>query len=329
MSWYPWLNAPYRQIIGQHQQGRAHHALLLHALPGMGEERLSWGIGRWLLCQRRDGLKSCGECHGCQLMQAGNHPDWHNVVAEKGKSSIGVDAVRTLSETLWQHAQQGGARVACIPDAAQLTDAAANALLKTLEEPPANCWFLLGCREPGQLLPTLRSRCLLWHLAPPPEASSLQWIMKQGITEEAEAMTALRLCSGAPAAALALLEPAVWQQRQAVCAALTTLAGGGDVLALLDSFNKEDAPQRISWLTSILLDALKYAQAGGAQVQNVDQQRLAQQFAATLPVSVLLASVHLWLRCRDALLNVVAVNRELLLTEYLLTWERELARAPV
>ena len=320
MNWYPWLNHSYRQIISQHQAQRAHHALLLQALPGMGDEALIWGVSRWLMCNQPDGQKSCGHCHSCQLMQAGNHPDWYRLEAEKGKNTLGIDAVRGVTEKLWHHAQQGGAKVVWIPDAAQLTEAAANALLKTLEEPPKNTWFLLSCHEPSRLLATLRSRCLLWHLAPPDEAYSLLWLEKQGIADVNARLAALRLASGAPAAALTLLAEKSWQQRQLLCQTVLQ-AIQRDLLLLLPVLNHDNVVQRLGWLCSLLVDALKWQQGGGAFISNVDQQALITQIAAQLPSSLIDSSLHQWLTCRERLLNVVAVNRELLLTDQLLAWE--------
>ncbi len=144
MNWYPWLNAPYRQLVGQHSTGRGHHALLLHSLPGNGEDALIYALSRWLMCQQRQGEKSCGECHSCRLMLAGNHPDWYVLTPEKGKSSIGVELVRQLIDKLYSHAQQGGAKVVWLPHAEVLTDAAANALLKrwkSLQRRPIFCWI--------------------------------------------------------------------------------------------------------------------------------------------------------------------------------------------
>ncbi|MBP2155104.1 DNA polymerase III subunit delta' [Erwinia rhapontici] len=320
MNWYPWLNHSYRQILSQHQAQRGHHALLIQALPGMGDDALIWGISRWLMCKRPDGLKSCGECHACQLMLAGTHPDWYRLEAEKGKSSLGIDAVRSVTEKLYHHAQQGGAKVVWLPDAGQLTEAAANALLKTLEEPPKNTWFLLSSREPSRLLPTLRSRCLLWHLAPPAEAQSLQWLQKQSAAGLSERTAALRLSAGAPAAALALLDDKIWQQRQRVCEALPD-ALQGDMLSLLPALHHDDAAQRIGWLCSLLIDAVKWQQGGGQFISNVDRQADVMRIASLLPTSAIDASLRQWIICRDRLLNVVAVNRELLLTNQLLGWE--------
>lgn len=179
MNWYPWLNGPYRQLLVQHQEGRGHHALLLHAIDGMGEASLVYALARWLLCQRPQGEKSCGECHACRLMMAGTHPDWHVLQPEKGKSTLGIEPVRQVIEQLQSHAQQGGAKLVWIARCEQLSEAAANALLKTLEEPPAQTYFLLGTREPAQLLPTLRSRCFYLYLAPPAEDASLRWLAQQ------------------------------------------------------------------------------------------------------------------------------------------------------
>ncbi|RWR01904.1 DNA polymerase III subunit delta' [[Pantoea] beijingensis] len=321
MNWYPWLNQPYRQIISQYQQQRGHHALLIQALPGMGDDALVWGISRWLMCQHPQQLKSCGQCHGCQLMQAGTHPDWYLLAAEKGKSTLGVDAVRSVSEKLYHHAQQGGARAVWLPDAAQLTEAAANALLKTLEEPPKNTWFFLSSREPHRLLATLRSRCLNWHLSPPDEAQSLAWLHKQTQASELACIAALRLSGGAPAAALALLDEKIWSQRDALCSTFSQ-ALQQDLLSLLLVLNHDDAAMRIGWLCALLIDASKWQQGGGDFIVNVDRAPLVEQIARRLPAEVIDSSVRSWMLCRDRLLHIVAVNRELLLTEQLLSWER-------
>ncbi len=169
MRWYPWLRSDFEKLVASYQAGRGHHALLIQALPGMGDDALIYALSRYLLCQQPQGPQSCGHCRGCQLMQAGTHPDYYTPAPEKGKNTLGIDAVREVTEKLNEHARLGGAKVVWVTDAALLTDAAANALLKTLEEPPAETWFFTATREPERLLATLRSRCRLHYLAPPPE----------------------------------------------------------------------------------------------------------------------------------------------------------------
>ncbi|MCX3309305.1 DNA polymerase III subunit delta' [Pantoea vagans] len=319
MNWYPWLNQPYRQVIGQHQENRAHHALLIQAMAGMGDDALVWGMSRWLMCQQPDGLKSCGACHGCQLMQANTHPDWYRLEAEKGKSTLGIDAVRQVTEKMYHFGQQGGAKVVWLPDAAQLSEAAANALLKTLEEPPANSWFFLSSRDPSRLLATLRSRCMTLHLTPPDEGQSLLWLKKQSSHDEQMLLAALRLSAGAPGAALSLLENGPWQARQKLCDALPA-ALQQDILQLLPALNADDVAARIGWLLSLLLDAMKWQQNAGQWLSNIDRQDVVQLLAGYFSASALNSSTLAWMRCCEQLLHVASVNRELLLTDQLLSW---------
>lgn len=322
MKMYPWLNASYQHIVEQYQSGRGHHALLLHAISGMGEETLVYELSRWLLCQNPDGEKSCGHCHSCHLMAAGNHPDWHVLSPEKGKNTLGIDPVRQLIETLYNFSQQGGAKVVWLPQTELLTEAAANALLKTLEEPPERTYFLLGCHEPSRLLATLRSRCFYRHLAVPGGAPTTQWISRQITADPITIKTALCLCGGAPLAALSLLQPEHWKQRVALCQQLSSVWQPRDLLSLLPQLNQDDVATRLHWLCSLLLDAIKWQKNATQFIVNHDQQPLISQLAAIQTDSELQQSLQAWLHCRQQLLSIVGVNRELLLTEQLLEWEQ-------
>lgn len=323
MKWYPWLRPPFEQLVTSYQAGRGHHALLLQALPGMGGDALLYALCRYLMCRQPEGHKSCGHCHSCQLMQAGTHPDYYMLVPEKGKSALGIDAVREVNEKLYERSRLGGAKVVWISDAALLTDAAANALLKTLEEPPENTWFFLACQEPARLLATLRSRCRLYHLAPPAESYGLAWLEREVTLEQNALLAALRLSANAPAAALELLEESRWAARQQLIQTLANALTGGDWLTLLPILNHEQAAVRLHWLASLLLDAQK-RQQGISLLSNPDAWTLINQLAQALPASRLQAITQDVSACREQLLSVVGVNRELLLTERLLRWEHYL-----
>lgn len=324
MNWYPWLNQAYRQLITLYQGGRGHHALLLHAVDGMGAQALCYGLSRWLMCQNKQGSKSCNECHSCRLMLAETHPDWHILQCEKGKSSIGIEAVRKITEKLEHHAQQGGARVVWIKDTQALTEAAANALLKTLEEPPENSYFLLNCQQPETLLATLRSRCFYYYLAPPEQQPAVHWLQQQlPNTSYANSVTALNLSQGAPILALSLLKEE-WQQRDTFCQALLSCLQQRDLYALLPQLNQDNAVRRLAWLLSLLLDALKYQANAQAYCVNQNRQPLIDVLAQ-IPTGVLLAVIDGWQRCRYQIITIPAVNKELLLAEQLLDWETQLA----
>ncbi|OAT22533.1 DNA polymerase III subunit delta' [Proteus myxofaciens] len=324
MNWYPWLNQAYRQLISMYQEGRGHHALLLHALQGMGIEALSYGISRWLMCQNKQGLKSCNECHSCRLMLAETHPDWHVISCEKGKSSIGIEVVRKITEKLEHRAQQGGARVVWIKDTQALTEAAANALLKTLEEPPENTYFILNCQQPEILLATLRSRCFSYHLASPNLEQAAHWLHQQlASSTYADSITALNLSQGAPVLALSLLKDE-WQERDTFCQALYGSLQQHNLYALLPQLNQDNAEKRLYWLLSLLIDALKLQAHAQAYCVNQDRQPLIIALSQ-LPSSVLLTVIDGLKTCRHQLMTIPSLNKELLLAEQLLDWERQLA----
>ncbi|EBG5293431.1 DNA polymerase III subunit delta' [Salmonella enterica subsp. enterica] len=323
MKWYPWLRPAYEKLVESYQAGRGHHALLIQALPGMGDEALCYALSRYLLCQQPEGHKSCGHCRGCQLMQAGTHPDYYTLTPDKGKSSLGVDAVREVSEKLYEHSRLGGAKVVWIADAALLTDAAANALLKTLEEPPEQTWFFLASPEPARLLATLRSRCRLHHLAPPSESYAMSWLSREVTASQEALLTSLRLNAGSPGAALALLQSERWAQREALCQALMDSLHTGDWYALLTALNHEQAPARLHWLATLLVDALK-RQHGASYLTNVDADAIVAALARPLSPARIQAILNDVCHCRDQLLHVTGLNRELVLTDLILRIEHYL-----
>ncbi|UVK77692.1 MAG: DNA polymerase III subunit delta' [Sodalis sp. Fse] len=317
MKWYPWLNDPYRQILVRYQQGQGHHALLLHSQQGNGEASLIYALSRWLICRQPNGIKSCGVCNSCRLMKAGNHPDYYQLKPEKGRENLGVDSIRTLVGNLYSRAHQGGVKVVWLAHSEQLTEQAANALLKTLEEPPAQTYFLQGCHEPSYLLPTLMSRCLKWLLKPPEEVLGLRWLQQETTNKLQEATTALRLCDGAPLAAKALLQPPCWQERLALCTAMAQAIVNRDYLILLPLLNKDKNDAPLYWLLSLLTDALKLLQGAENFLVNMDQTKLIIALATHWPAVILHNHLQQWLNYRRQC-QINGINQELLLTHYLL-----------
>lgn len=324
MHWYPWLTPYYKQTIAQHLAQRAHPAIIIHAHEGMGAESLVWGISRWLMCSHPQGNKTCGQCHGCQLMLAHNHPDWYHIAAEKGKHVIGIDAIREVCDKIWHSPQQGGARVVWIDLAQQLTEAAANALLKTLEEPPSNCWFLLTATQLASLPATLRSRCTLLTLTPPNEEQSTTWLTRENTQPLTVHQAALRLSAGAPAAALALLNSPRWQARTRLAEALIEQIPK-QPMQLLPHLMQEDVSQNIHWLMSYLLDALKLRQGVTQWLTNVDNLAASQHLSQWLSEDVLHEQLKQWRQCRYTIAQTPQVNHELLITDTLLRLEAILA----
>lgn len=172
-SQLPWLQATMVQFSQLANEQRLAHALLISGIAGIGKTALSQQLAAFLLCKQPAYAQACGQCKSCLLLAAGNHPD---LLLINGDSSIGVDEIRRLIEFTHGSAQQHGNRVVIVAQAEKMTEAAANALLKTLEEPPQGCYLLLLTSQPQRLKATLVSRCQRWPLTALTEAALQQWL---------------------------------------------------------------------------------------------------------------------------------------------------------
>lgn len=138
------------------ERGRTSHAYLFSGPRGVGKTTTARLLAMAVNCEREAEARPCGECESCRLVQAGSHPDVAELDAASNNS---VDDVRELRERTGLASLRGGTRVWILDEAHMLTKAAANALLKTLEEPPPGLLFILATTEPERLPPTILSRC--------------------------------------------------------------------------------------------------------------------------------------------------------------------------
>lgn len=203
------------QLLGQGLE-RLPHAVLLVGPAGVGKTAFSEQLAALLLCESiTPELAACGQCDACRWRDGGNHPDFRRVapdgddetddgtsekVAEKTKkrsaSIIKIDQIRELESFVGVGSHRNGRRVVLITEADAMPPAAANALLKILEEPPSNLYFILVSSKQKSLLPTLRSRCRVIVFARPDEAGAAAWLKAAGL--EKQAVRYLDLAGGAP-----------------------------------------------------------------------------------------------------------------------------------
>ena len=233
----PWLVDEARTLLAQRG-----HAFLLHGPSGLGQYELGLALVRAWLCERPrndtsrpDGL-ACGACASCHAIDVRTHADLFVLMPEtlqlelgwplgekaqeeldekkrKPSREIRVDALRDALEFAQRTSGRGQGKAVLVFPADRMNTITANALLKTLEEPPGDTRFVLATEAVHQLLPTIRSRCLGRALPWPDTEAGLAWLGGQGV-EPAAARTWLRAAGGRPAEALRLARsgrsPARW-----------------------------------------------------------------------------------------------------------------------
>lgn len=173
----PWLDMPRQAFLTQLQSHQIPHAQLVGIDSAYGGELLSVFMARAAMCLQPKAVGACGLCKSCQLFDAGNHPDFYQIEADGNQ--IKVDQIRELCTRLTATAQQSGRRVALIHHSERLNSAAANALLKTLEEPGKETLLILQSDTPARLMATISSRCQRLPFAAPSKALIKNWLMQQ------------------------------------------------------------------------------------------------------------------------------------------------------
>ena len=301
----PWLAAPLADALAR-QRG---HALLVHAAPGIGAFEFALAYAQARLCEADDAPRrgaACGHCGSCHLVGTRLHPDLFVLLPEqlrlaygwvlgddkpeageggeggaksgkrKPSRQIRIDEVRGLIDWMTRTSSRGRGKMVVIHPADALNLQSANALLKTLEEPPPGSGLVLTVGEPEHLLPTVRSRCQRVTIANPGADDALGWLRGQGV---ATPEVLLAAAGGRPLDALALhaagIDATAWR-------ALPRAVAAGQAAALAGW----PVPQAVDALQKLCHDAMSLAAGGSPRFFPAD----------ALPPKVALDGLAAWAR---------------------------------
>lgn len=252
MSIPSWHVDLWARLQARRQRDALPHALLLCGPQGLGKRDFLQRFVRGLLCQNPHDGDACGSCRSCLLLDAGTHPDYvalsFGVRKDGGqRSDIVVDQVRALSARLATASQFGGWQIASIDPADAMNTAAANALLKTLEEPTRQTMLILVADAPWRMPATIRSRCQRIDFQLPRPEEALAWLQQVGVRDP---QIALDAAGGNPGLARIWAEEGALAQRQEVRKDLAALASGrGDALAMGKRW-LDDVPEQRLWFAA-------------------------------------------------------------------------------
>jgi DNA polymerase III subunit delta' len=170
-----WLSAQMAALRAAHAAGRLPHALMIHEAPGAGGEWLAIWAAQLVLCEKGS-AGPCGACVACRRAGALQHPDLSWLQPVEDSRQIRIEQVRDLSAELALTSHAGGYKVAVLTPADALNRFAANALLKTLEEPSPRTFLVLVATQPSRLPPTILSRCQRLLVRAPTREEATSWL---------------------------------------------------------------------------------------------------------------------------------------------------------
>ena len=331
-TWQPlpaWQTAIASSALAHRQ--RWPHALLITGRRGLGKRLLALHFARALLCEAPlDSGEACGACPSCGYVAQGTHPDLQLIEPvtydEEGNrtptDAINVERVRELIEFSQLSAHRQRAKVGLIAPAEAMNAAAANAFLKTLEEPPAGTFLLLVSHQPARLAPTIVSRCRRLPAPEPDRAAAAAWLTQNSIGN-ADPELVLAQAGGAPLFALALADADIQRERDhlllqlAQPERLSPLAFG----ARLDTAPKDERKTQLAnavyWLLAWTADLASVA-AGAAPSFNPDHREALTRLAGRVALVPLFRYYQTLLRQRALLSHPLQPRwvAEALLIEY-------------
>ena len=274
----PWQRDALLELVGRGD--KLPHALLVHGRSGIGKVEFARTLAQSLLCEAPEDSLACGTCPACGWFREGNHPDYRELLPEsmaedtttedapadaddkdnkdkKKSREIKIDQIRAIADFMQLSTHRDGYRVLLIHPAEAINLAAANALLKTLEEPAARTVILLVSDQLGRLLPTIRSRCQRVLVPSPAADVGVAWLRGQGVAKPEDALAA---AGGAPLDAMAFGDADYQAARKALVAALAE--PDFDFGLAAQNFEKSDLSNLLGWLQTWTNDLIRHRMIG-------------------------------------------------------------------
>ena len=271
-------------LKGSISSKRVAHALLFAGPEGIGKRLVARAFAKALNCvlpRLDEDVDSCGACRDCLAFDSGTHPNLREVwpVDKDGERDplglIRIDQVREIQGTL-RFKAESGMKVVIVEGADRLMPAAANAFLKTLEEPPPDSVIILVTLKPSDLLPTVLSRCQRISFGPLPEDAVRAFLIENKGISPAEAGAVARLSEGSISRASVYIEEGAHQKRREVIERLSTLgpADSDEALKFAEELSKrDDLDDMLEFLKSWYRDRIVAFEGAPHLIANTDMQR--------------------------------------------------------
>ena len=321
---YPWHETQWQLLQAQYRRQAVHHALLFVGPSGLGKLDCAKSFIQLLLCSQvsADSSIACGQCQSCHWYKEGSHPDYFNLTLQDKAKTIKVEQIRQLKEALSQTSHQSGYQTVLVQPADALSQASANALLKTLEEPSGKVVFILVTDHKDRLPATIISRCQMIPFRMDQLDLAKQWLQQQPDIDSASIDVLLRAAHGSPLLALEYASCDYQQTRDALLLQLQKLSQNQlDPVVVAVAMAKQDVVLLLAIFIALLSDMLKqYLQVADNHAIYQDCLPQLQQFSAQISLAKLFRCFEVASQTRALLQGNTGINVQLALESILIDW---------
>ena len=319
MSQFPWLQEYLTQWLDLLMAKKVPHAILLSGAKGLAKKDLAQSMAHFAICENITEEGVCNSCKGCHLFNSGNHTDIVTIRAEK--EIIKVEQIRNLSKNVVLSSTRNQHRIMIIEDAEKMNKASANALLKTLEEPPKNVVIILTTSEIGYLLPTIKSRCFKINLKTVQEQQLTEYLSSVQTSSHDDINQAIILANYAPLIAIRILENNVLATVKSMLNDLNQIIKNeASILDVSKQWMKNEQTDNLLFIAAYFLNVVKFQngleQLGAiSKLSNVNYSAVNDHNKKTL---TFIKNIYAFLTREKTSLKV-----ELLLEELLIGWKND------
>lgn len=323
---FPWQTQQWQRLSHLRLQDRLPHALLLTGPAGLGKVTFAKVLAQRLLC-RADVTTNdfaCGQCRECQLFLAGSHPDYFEMTLAEKSKAIKVDQIRELINVLTQKPHHALRQVVVLHPAEVLNTAAANAVLKTLEEPPGDVVFILVANRSDRLPATIRSRCQSIPFVACIDGETIAWLQAQ-LPTGLSAELLLKIAAGAPLKALQLHDMEYLACRDDLLKYLCSFQQHKmTTVAIASELLKYDLFEVVTILLTLVMDMLRLQlKVSNQYIVNSDSIDTINKLAGVANKVHVQKFIEKVLQMLQLLSNAsININPQLLLEDLLLNWKR-------
>ena len=266
-----------------------HHAFLIGGKEGVGKKDFSLLLSQLILCKEKNEFMPCNACQSCKLFISSNHPDFYTIKIEEGKKKISINQIKELQTNFYESSFLNGNKIFLIENAEFMSKDAADSLLKILEEPPKNTYFIITSHRAKQLSATIQSRCSKIFISNPSAKEIEDWLNQEN-TSNGDLELALNLASGRPLKIKELLDDNILDSRNGFISEISQLIKQGkNIISLSEEWSKNPKGLilKLEWMSNLMMDAIRYQMTDDQKEVQTDTSAISMYLGKKIEFNIL------------------------------------------